>query len=87
MSNAKKRLDAALKNTDELPDHWFGNEKASYEDLPSLRRHRRVRKNIFIEEAIVNELEEFCKKNRVSFTDIANDILRSFVARQKKSKA
>lgn len=86
MSNAKKRLEAALKKTDRMPENWFGNESATYEELPSLQRTRRVRKNIFIEEAVVNEIEEFCKKNRVSFTDIANDILRSFVARQKKSK-
>ncbi len=87
MSNAKKRLEAALKKTDQLPNHWFGSETASYEDLPSLQRNRRVRKNIFIEEAIVDELEELCKKNQVSFTDVANDILRNFVTRQKKSKA
>jgi len=86
MSNAKRRLAAALKKTDQLPDHWFGKESASYEDLPSLQRTRRVRKNIFIEEAIANELEEICKKNQVSFTDIANDILRNFVVKQLSRK-
>ena len=87
MNTAKKRLAAALKKTDSLPEHWFGTESASMEELPSVRRRSRVRKNIFIEQETVDALEGFCKARNVPFTDVANDILRSFVDKQRKKSA
>ena len=86
MSRSKKAFAAALKKTDELPDAWFGSEEASLDDLPSVLRSRRVRKNIFIEQSTAEALEQFCAKNRVSFTDVANDILTKYVSSQKKRK-
>ena len=86
MSRAKKALEAALKRTNELPDSWFGPEEASLEDLPSVLRSKRVRKNIFIEQGTADELEQFCRKKGVSFTDVANDILTKYVSAQKKKK-
>ena len=84
MNKARKKLNAALKHTDELPENWFGVEEASIEDLPSIQRNRRIRKNIYIEEKTVNALEHFCEQHKTSFTDIANDILTKFVKNQKE---
>ena len=86
MSRARKKLDAALKKTDELPDDWFGQVEASVEDLPSVKR-KRVRKNIFIDVEVAEALDYFCDKHKVTFTDIANDILTKFVKQEKKKKA
>lgn len=65
MSSAKKRLEAALRKTDKLSDGWFGSEKASLEDLPSIRKNWRVRKNIYIEQNTAEVLEEICDRHRV----------------------
>jgi hypothetical protein len=86
MSKSKKTLEAALKKTDGLPSHWFGAEEALMDELPSVLRSKRVRKNIFIEKATADALEQFCERNHVSFTDVANDILTKFVSAQKKRK-
>lgn len=86
MNRAKRKLAAALKKTDDLPESWFGAEEASLEDLPSVRRSRRIRKNIFIEKETVEVLEAFCEKHEVPFTDVANDILTKYVDAQKKKK-
>ncbi|MCB0385998.1 MAG: hypothetical protein KDD43_11445 [Bdellovibrionales bacterium] len=85
MGRAKKRLDSALRKTDELPDGWFGEVEASVEDLPSVKR-KRVRKNIFIDVETAAALDYFCEKHQVTFTDIANDILTNFVRREKRKK-
>ena len=84
MSRAKKTLDAALGKTKQLPDHWFGAAEASLDDLPSVRRSKRVRKNIYIERETAEALEQFCEKNHVPFTDVANDILSKYVNASKK---
>ena len=80
------KLAVALKKTDKLSDNWFGSEEASLEDLPSVRRSRRIRKNIFIDRETVDALEQVCKRHKVPFTDVANDILTKFVDEQKKKK-
>jgi len=88
MSAAKKKLEAALRKTNGLPNTWFGTEEASFDDLPSVQKARRVRKNIYIEEVVAHDLEALCKEKNVSFTDVANDILKNFVLKaKKKSKA
>jgi len=86
MSRAKKNLANALKKTGQLPDHWFGAAEASLDDLPSVKRSKRVRKNIYIEQDTVEALELFCAKNKVPFTDVANDILSKYVNAVKNSK-
>ena len=69
MNNARKKLNAALKHTDELPENWFGVEEASTEDLPSIQRNRRIRKNIYIEEKTVNALN-YCVGNKVKVNNL-----------------
>lgn len=86
MSRAKNKLIAALKKTEQQPDDWFGSAEASLEDLPSVQRSKRVRKNIFINQHTAEELEAFCKLHNVPFTDVANDILTKYVDSQKKKK-
>ena len=84
MTQSKKALTTALKKTEELPNNWFGAAEASLEDLPSVRRSKRVRKNIYIESDTAEALELFCKKHGVPFTDVANDILSKYVNSSKK---
>ena len=86
MSRPKKKLEAAFRKTDELPDSWFGGAEASMDELPSVLRSKRVRKNIFVEQATAEALEQFCQNNKVSFTDVANDILTKYVDAQKKKR-
>ncbi len=86
MSKAKKKLEAALAKTEQLPKDWFSNVDIAMDDLPSVRKARRVRKNIFLDEPTAEALEKFCHQKNVSFTDIANDILTAFVDKEKKRK-
>ncbi len=83
---AKKQLEKALRKTDELPESWFGTADILADELPSVQRSRRVRKNIYIEQITADALEQFCSKHNVSFTDVANDILTKFVKEKKDSK-
>lgn len=88
MSYAKKKLNAALANTQSLPDDWFGNIEDSVDSLPSVRKTKRIRKNVFLDVATVEALEYVCKQKKVTFTDITNDILLKFVneSQTKKNK-
>lgn len=81
---AKRQLERALKRTEELPQSWFGTAEISADELPSVQRSRRVRKNIYVEQVTADALEQFCKQHKVSFTDVANDILTNFVKNKKK---
>ena len=88
MRRSKKRLDMAIKKTEQLPGHWFGDEVASIEDLPSIKEKKeKVRKNIFIDLEIVEFLEKKSEQHGVAFTGIVNDILRNFIENESKKSS
>ncbi len=87
MSNSRKKLDAAIAKTKVLPADWFGNIEASVDELPSVQKSKRVRKNIFIDQATVEALEYICKEKDVAFTELSNDILTSFVNQKRKKSS
>ena len=87
MRSAKKQLERAQKKSRELPDSWFGEKRASIEDLPTVKQKvERVRKNIFIDAKTVEYLEDESEKYGVPFTGLVNDILLMFVEQNKKKK-
>ena len=87
MRSAKNRLKSAHDKTRKLPDSWFGVERASIEDLPTIRRRtEKVRKNIFIDAETVKYLEGESERYGVPFTGLVNDILLMFVEKNKKDK-
>ena len=89
MKGVKKRLQNAIEKTQKLPDGWFGNKRASIEELPSVKnKQNKVRKNLFLEMKTVKFLEKKSKEHSVTFTSLANDILTEFVKNQiSKSKS
>ena len=87
MNNSRKKLNAALAKTKTLPEDWFGDIEASVNELPSVQKSKRVRKNIFIDQATVEALEYICKEKDVAFTELSNDILTSFVNQKKKKSS
>ena len=83
MKSTKKRLQIAIEKTQKLPDSWFGNRRASIEELPSVQnKWNKVRKNLFLEIKTVKFLEKKSKEYSVTFTSLANDILTEFVKGQ-----
>ena len=69
MKEVKKRLQSAVEKTQKLPDNWFGNRRASIEELPSVKnKQNKVRKNLFLEVKTVKFLEKKSKEHSVTFT-------------------
>lgn len=76
---AKKKsnkLKDALKNLDEMPDSFFGNESLNLNDLPCVKaKGQKVKKTYMYKRSVIEKIERMAKKHQVAVGDLISDIL------------
>ncbi len=86
MKAKSKTLKKALRKVDELPDSWFSEESANFDELPSISAKQSItRTSAYINNEDLAYLKAVAKKTHVSVAQITGDIVSQFVQRAKKS--
>ena len=87
MKKKSKALRKAIDKVDSLPDEWFGEEKVSFDDLPSISAKKNItRTSAYINNDDLAYLKAVSKKTHVSVAQITGDIIARFVEEAKKIK-
>jgi len=87
MKQKPKALQNAFDKIDSLPDDWFGNESASFEDLPSISAKQNItRTSAYIKAEDLAYLKSVSRQTHVSVAQITGDIVSRFVEDAKKKK-
>ena len=85
MKNKPKALQKALDAVDQLPDDWFGNETASFDDLPSISSKKEItRTSVYINKDDLQYLKKVSKRTHVSVAQISGEIIASFIAKSRQ---
>jgi len=85
MEKKPEPLQKALDKSETLSDDWFGSEKASLEDLPSISAKKNMtRTSVFIHKDDLIALKNISKKVHVPVSRIMGEIISQYVMRLKK---
>ena len=87
MRKKTSALKKALDKVDSLPDEMFGNESASFDDLPSVKTKREIRRtSVYINNDDLQYLKQISKKTSVPVAQISGEIISEFISKTKKNK-
>ncbi|MGB0452807.1 MAG: BrnA antitoxin family protein [Bacteriovoracaceae bacterium] len=72
----KPNLAKALRAVDDLPDALFGNIEIYLRDLPCLSKPKKEKITANLDADVIAEAKRIGKKEKVSYQQLMNDILR-----------
>ena len=72
----KPSLSRAIKNVDELPDKLCGKLEIDINELPCLTRPKKEKITTNLDADVIAEAKKIGKKEKVSYQQLINDILR-----------
>ncbi len=79
-----KALQEALDQVEKLPDHWFGSESASFDDLPCIAsKSDTIRTSIYLKSEDLVFLKQVSKVKHVPVAQITGEIISQFIEKAK----
>lgn len=87
MKKIPKKLQKAFNQTDKLSKDWFGEEMATFDELPSVSSKKEIiRTSTYLKEEDLDYLKNVSKKTKVSVAQLTGDIVHEFIKRAKNKK-